>query len=137
MSDKAFPEAKLFDLKVMGGDLGSLVALESDNPIPFDIQRTYYIWGVPTNLLRGHHAHHAGLQFFICLRGSCRFMCDNGHSRQDFILDSPSKGLYVPAMIWGEQEYLSEDALALVLADAPYDDADYIKDYDEFVKLAT
>ncbi len=117
--------------------MGSLVVLEKASPVPFDIFRTYYIWNVPKHAPRGQHAHYEGQQFFICLRGSCRFSCDNGYARHDFIMDQPDKGLYIPAMVWGEQEYLSDDTLVLVLADAPYDDNDYIRDYKTFMDLTT
>jgi len=128
---------QLMPLKIMGGADGQLVALEAQRQVPFEILRAYYIWDVPVDGPRGRHAHHRGHQFFVCLRGACRFTCDDGTTRRDFVLESPDVGLHVPPMIWGEQTYLSTDTIALVFADQLYDRSDYIEDYQEFVQLTT
>jgi hypothetical protein len=67
------------------------------------------------------------------LRGSVAILCDDGHDRQEFLLDSPETGLYLPPMVWGVQYKYSRDALLLVLASRSYDPNDYIRDYDQFI----
>ena len=90
---------------------------------------------MPTVEARGAHAHRECEQFLVCLRGSVRAIVDDGEHREEHLLNSPKVGLYMPPMIWGTQYQYSSDALLLVLASDPYDPADYIRDYDQFIAL--
>lgn len=114
---------------------GSLVAAELATDIPFEVQRFFVVYDVPSLEARGAHGHRACDQFLVCLSGSVRAIVDDGTHREEFQLDSPDLGLYMPAMTWGTQYRYSADAVLLVLASLPYDDADYIRDYDEFLRL--
>lgn len=136
-ASKGVAALALTELKAFGGAEGYLVALESGRQVPFVVRRIFYVWGVPKGCVRGRHAHRDGHQFFVSLNGACRFVCDDGRNRREFLLDKPDVGLYLPPMIWGEQTYLNEGAVAVVFADRPYDRSDYIEDYDVFVQLMT
>ena len=128
-------DVKLLDLKTITASDGSLVPIESDIDVPFEIKRIFYVYGVDNQDDRGKHSHHQTKQVLICLNGSVEVLCDDGKNRKIYILDEPNKGLYIPELIWDEQRYLSEDSVLLVLSNTNYDISDYIEDYDEFKKL--
>jgi UDP-2-acetamido-3-amino-2,3-dideoxy-glucuronate N-acetyltransferase len=103
--------------------------------LPFAPQRIFMVYGVPNKEIRGEHAHRELEQFLICVHGSCSVIADDGRTRREFRLDSPSKGLHLPARIWSVQYKQTHDAVLLVLASAGYDAADYIRDYGEFRRI--
>lgn len=115
---------------------GSLIAGEKGPQIPFEPKRFFAVKGVPSTMVRGQHAHKECWQLLIPLVGSLRVMLDNGKKRQDFLLSTSSSGLLIPPMVWGVQYEYSSDAVLLVLASHEYDEADYIRDYEEFLELA-
>ena len=103
--------------------------------IPFEIKRIYYIYDLKKDIPRGFHAHKDLQQIAICIKGSCKFLLDNGKERvKDIILDSPNKGLFIDKMIWREMYDFSEDCVLLVLASDYYKENDYIRDYEEFLR---
>jgi UDP-2-acetamido-3-amino-2,3-dideoxy-glucuronate N-acetyltransferase len=114
---------------------GSLVAGDVDDQVPFVPERFFVVYDVPTIEARGAHAHHECEQFLVCLSGSVRAIVDDGVNREEYLLDRPDLGLYMPPMIWGTQYRYSSDAVLLVLASKHYDSADYIRNYDEFLRL--
>lgn len=124
---------KLIDLPSLGDQRGGLVAIESNQSIPFEIKRLYYIFNT-TNQSRGFHAHIDLKQVAVCVKGSCRFILDNGHTREEVTLNSPTQGLYIDALTWREMHDFSEDCVLLVLASEHYDESDYIRHYQEFLK---
>lgn len=113
---------------------GSLVAAEFTD-LPFEPRRTFVVYGVPGKEVRGEHAHRECEQFLVCLNGSVTVLADDGESRQEFVLDDPGVGIHLKPMTWGTQYKYSPGAVLMVFASHPYDDADYIRDYDEFVQL--
>lgn len=117
-----------------GDERGSLVSLEQNKNIPFDIKRVYYIFSTKEDVRRGFHAHKKLKQLAIVLKGSCRFLLDDGKEKIDFLLDNPEQGLFIESFIWREMYDFSEDCVLVVLADSVYDEADYIRDYDDFLK---
>ena len=123
------------ELDVRGDDRGSLIALEAATGVPFDIGRVYFIYATREGVIRGRHAHRKLRQWAICLSGACTFTVDNGHERRDFRLDRPDRALEIGPRIWREMSDFTPDAVLLVLADAAYDEADYIRDYDTFLEL--
>lgn len=125
---------KLIDFPVLGDDRGALVALEGNKNIPFDIKRIYYIYDTQQGVARGFHAHKALKQIAICLKGHCRFVMDNGVDKAEIILNSPSQGLLIDIMQWHEMYDFSEDCILLVLASDLYNETDYIRDYQVFLK---
>ncbi|MGO4999070.1 sugar 3,4-ketoisomerase [Oceanisphaera sp. W20_SRM_FM3] len=118
----------------LGDERGSLVALEADNTVPFDIKRVYYIFNTQAGVARGFHAHHNLKQVAVCVTGKCRMVLDDGKTREDVWLDSPTKGLLIGDLVWREMHDFSEDCVLLVLASEHYDEADYIRDYEEFLR---
>lgn len=115
---------------------GNLTVGEFESQVPFSPRRYFMVYGVPNREIRGEHAHRECQQFLICVRGSCAVVADDGESRVEVILDDPSVGLYLPPMTWGIQYRYSSDALLLVFASHSYDPADYIREYDVFIKEA-
>jgi UDP-2-acetamido-3-amino-2,3-dideoxy-glucuronate N-acetyltransferase len=114
---------------------GNLIAREVGNGLPFVPARSFLIFDVPTKEVRGEHAHLECEQFLVCLKGSVSVVCDDGHKREEFVLDDATLGLHLPRMVWGTQYRYSRDALLMVFASHPYDPADYIRDYDEFLAV--
>lgn len=127
--------AQLIDFTVFGDVRGSLVSLEQNKNIPFEVKRVYYIFDTQAGVSRGFHAHKHLEQVLICLKGSCRFVLDNGQKREQLVLNSPTKGLYVGHNLWREMHDFSKDCVLLVLACDHYHESDYIRDYDAFMEV--
>lgn len=119
----------------LGDDRGSLVALEGGKTVPFVIQRVYYLFGTQLGVSRGFHAHHKLQQVAVCVTGRCRMLLDDGQKREEVWLDSSTKGISLPPMVWHEMHEFSSDCVLLVLASEHYDEKDYIRNYEDFVKL--
>lgn len=118
-----------------GDDRGQLVALEERKDIPFDIKRIYYIYDTLAGVRRGFHAHKNLQQILICVHGSCKIHLDNGFEIEEVLLDKPTEGLYISNNMWREMYDFSPDAVLLVLASEHYDESDYIRNYDTFLKM--
>lgn len=126
---------KLIDFKILGDERGSLVALEGNSSvIPFEVKRVYYMWNTTPGMVRGKHAHYKLKQVLVCVSGSCDIVLDDGKERKTVRLDTPSQGLFIDGFIWREMENFSKDAVLMVLASEHYEEADYIRDYDSFLK---
>ncbi|WP_191117808.1 sugar 3,4-ketoisomerase [Vibrio campbellii] len=125
---------QLINLKVIGDERGSLITLEQNNNIPFDIKRIYYIFGAQHGVARGFHAHYNLEQVAICMKGSVTFLIDDGLVQERVTLSSPDVGLHIKGLKWREMHNFSEDCVLMVVASELYDEADYIRDYDEFLK---
>ena len=117
-----------------GDDRGQLVALEEFKDIPFRIKRVYYMYDTKPGVRRGFHAHKKLEQILICIHGSCKILMDNGKEKKVVSLEKPYEGLYISNDIWREMYDFSEDAVLMVLASEVYNEDDYIRDYDEFLK---
>lgn len=126
----------LIDFPALGDERGALVALEANRQIPFDIKRVYYIYGTVQGVARGFHAHKALKQVAICLKGSCRFVLDDGNERVEVLLNNPAQGLLIESFMWREMYDFSEDCVLVVLADQLYDESDYIRGYTQFIEAA-
>lgn len=126
---------RLVKLPVASDLRGSLVAAEVDKHVPFPVQRVFAVYDVPSVEARGAHAHRECQQFLVCVKGSVRAIVDDGNERAEFVLSGPEHGLYMPNMVWGTQYQYSKDAVLMVFASHAYDSADYIRDYEDFVRL--
>lgn len=113
---------------------GALTVGEVDKELPFRPRRYFLVFDVPSQELRGEHAHRTCHQFLLCVHGSCNLLLDDGMSRCEVTLDRPDLGVHMPPMIWGTQYRYSPDAVLLVFASEPYDPGDYIRTYDDFLK---
>ncbi len=127
--------AKWFDFPILGDDRGSLVALEGNKNIPFELKRVYYIFGTEEGVPRGFHAHKDLQQVAIAVSGSCRMLLDDGKNREWTDLDSPNKGVLIDTLVWHEMHDFSDDCVLLVLASDYYFESDYIRNYDEFLEF--
>ncbi len=116
---------------------GALSVAETAEHVPFTPQRVFFVSEVPGREVRGEHAHRRCQQFLVAAHGSLSVIVDDGRERLELQLDSPGFGLYLPAMVWSVQYRFSPDAALAVLASDAYDAADYIRDYEEFLKLAS
>tara|TARA_R110000824_G_scaffold232511_1_gene420578 strand:+ start:17397 stop:17813 length:417 start_codon:yes stop_codon:yes gene_type:complete len=125
---------EFFNLRCFQDKKGNLVPVEGNQDIPFQIKRSFYIYDVPSNTVRGFHAHKKTEQVLICINGKCKITCKDENDKVEFILDAPSKAVYVPNGIWGEEEYLTEGATLLIYCSTKFNKSDYIRDFDEFVK---
>jgi len=123
---------RLIPLDEHGDERGRLVAIEQSRDLPFEIARAYYVFGVGVDSRRGLHAHRTLVQFAVAVSGRCKILLDDGSINSTVMLDDPATGLLLPPMVWHEMTDFSTDCVLLVLAAAPYDEADYIRDYDEF-----
>lgn len=117
-----------------GDGRGELVALQNHKEIPFDVKRVYFIVGTPPGVKRGLHAHKNLEQVAVCLKGSVRFILDDGKDRHEVQLRRPDEGLHIRSMVWREMVDFSPDCVLLVLASQPYDADDYIRDYKVFLR---
>lgn len=113
---------------------GSLGFVEGGTHLPFDIARIYYLFGMPTGAKRGAHAHRQIHQLMIAVSGSFDIVLDDGRSKRRYHLSRPSEGLRICPMIWRDLGYFSKDAVCLVLASGPYDEAEYVRNYDDFIE---
>lgn len=114
-------------------ELGSLGVIERDSPFPFPIKRVYFLYDIPSESVRGSHAHKELRQLIVALSGSLTVELDDGKTKQRFDLTSPRVALTVPPGYWRTLSHFSAGSTALVLASLEYDERDYIRDYEEFV----
>lgn len=114
---------------------GNLSFVEEGTHIPFDIKRTYWLYDVPGGECRGGHAYKQNQEFVIALSGSFDVVLDDGQAKQTFTLNRSYYGLYIPKGLWREMENFSTNSLALVLSSTDFSQDDYVRDYDEFIKM--
>lgn len=114
---------------------GNLSFGEVSGEIPFEIKRYFVVFDVSGEQVRGEHAHRTLHQFLICVHGRCCVVADDGNHAQEFLLNEPNLGLYIPPMTWAVQYKYSRDGVLLAFTSALYDPADYIRDYAEFLAL--
>ncbi|MGE8537984.1 MAG: sugar 3,4-ketoisomerase [Acinetobacter sp.] len=122
------------ELPNLGDHRGSLVVAEANRNIPFSIQRLYYIFAAQPDVPRGFHAHKELQQIAFSIQGSCKILMDNGKEKQKVLLDQSSQGLRIPPMVWHEMHEFSADCILLVLASDYYNESDYIRNYQQFLK---
>lgn len=128
---------RLIPLPRMSDDRGSLSFIEPGPVLPFEIRRVYYLYDVPEGRSRGAHGHRRLEQLMVAVSGSVEVECDDGRRRRTFRLDSPDVGLYVCPMIWRDLTGFAAGTVCMVLASERYDEADYFRNYDDFLSVAT
>ncbi|WP_210589272.1 FdtA/QdtA family cupin domain-containing protein [Streptomyces sp. GESEQ-35] len=126
----------LIDLEQHNDERGSLSVVESEWTAGFPIRRVYYLHDLDTGSSRGGHAHRALEQLMIAVHGSFTITVDDGFGRAEYRLDGAGQGLYIGPMVWRNLSDFSEGAVSLVLASLHYDEADYYREYDEFLRDA-
>ena len=124
------------EFKSLGDERGSLISLEGNKNVPFEIKRVYYIFDTQKGVARGFHAHKNLQQVAVCVKGSCRMLFDNGLAKESIVLDTPTKAVLIDRMQWHEMYDFTEDCVLMVLASDHYDESDYIRNYQDFIKAS-
>lgn len=130
-------DVKVIELPKFNDPRGNLSFAENCTQIPFEIKRTYWLFDVPGGESRGGHAYKTTEELVIALSGSFDVVIDDGKERKTFVLNRSYYGLYIPKGLWREMINFSTNSLALEFASTPYDKNDYIRDYNDFLKLKT
>lgn len=125
---------KLIDMQVHGDRRGKLISLEGMQNVPFEIKRVYYMFDTLPNEARGFHAHQNLEQVIIAMDGACRFILDDGEKREQVLLNRPDVGLYIGPGMWREMHDFSYGCKLVVLASEHYDENEYIRNYDDFLR---
>lgn len=128
-------DVKIVELPKFTDPRGNLSFVEQLNHIPFEIKRTYWIYDVPGGETRGGHAYRENQEFIVALSGAFDVVVDDGANKKKFTLNRSYYGLYIPAGLWREMDNFSTNSLALEFGSMHYDPQDYIREYDEFLKL--
>lgn len=128
-------DVKMVELPKFADPRGNLSFVEQLNHIPFEIKRTYWIYDVPGGENRGGHAFKQNEEFIVALSGAFDVIVDDGQNKKTFTLNRSYYGLYVPAGLWREMENFSTNSLALEFGSIHYDEQDYIRDYQDYLKM--
>ncbi|MCQ2976095.1 MAG: FdtA/QdtA family cupin domain-containing protein [Bacteroidales bacterium] len=129
------PKVELINLEKHGDERGSLIALEPDINVPFDIKRVYYIFDTKSGVDRGFHAHKKLKQLLICTSGSVDIDVEYGTTKQTYHLDNSSQGLLIEGLVWRVMKNFKENTVLMVLASEKYSEQDYIRNYDKFKEM--
>ena len=133
-----YKNVRMLEFKECGDQRGYLVIIEGIKDIPFEIRRVFYIYGSDSEVVRGQHANKKSEFVLINVAGSSKVKVKDGLGNEViFSLNRPHTGIYLPKMIWKDMYDFSEDSVLLCLSSEYYDVEEYIRDYDEFVKLVT
>jgi dTDP-4-dehydrorhamnose 3,5-epimerase-like enzyme len=127
-------DCRVIELPKITDPRGNLTFIEGNRHIPFEIKRVFYLYDVPTGDSRGAHAHRTLEQCLICLSGSFDVTLDDGFEKKLVHLNRPWECLYIPPMIWAAEVDFDPGSVCLVLTSQEYDESDYYRDYDEFIK---
>ena len=128
-------ECRLVDLPKIHDPRGNLTFVEAGRHIPFEIKRVYYLYDVPGGAHRAGHAHKTLYQFLIAMSGSFDIALDDGCDKKEFHLNRSYFGLYLPPMVWRDMDGFSSGSVCVVLASDFFDEGDYIRDYEEFIRV--
>lgn len=127
---------KILYFKDLGDERGNLVVIEGEGmDIPFDIKRVFYIYGSDDTVVRGQHANLRTEFLLVNVKGSSKVRVNNGTESAVIVLDKPGMGLYLPPMLWKDMYDFSPDSVLLVLASRHYDSQEYIRDYNEYLRI--
>lgn len=126
--------AKIIELPKMIDNRGNLSFVESNEHVPFEIQRVYWIYDVPGGEIRGSHAFKTTEEFIVALSGSFDVVLQDGKERKIYSLNRSYYGLYIPQMLWRSLENFSTNSLCMILASDHYKECEYIRDYKEYLK---
>jgi hypothetical protein len=127
----------LIEFPVCSDDRGRLTAIHGQAEVPFPIRRAYYLYDVPSGASRAGHAHYELEEVLIALSGSFTVSVDDGHNRASFTLNMPFQGLFTGPLVWREIENFSSGAVCLALASTAFDEGDYIRDFEDFMRITT
>lgn len=126
-------DCNIITLKRIYFRAGSITPIQNLQELPFEIRRVFYLYDIPSGASRGAHAHYSGHQFLIAASGSFEVSLNDGLVQRTISLNRPFFGLHIPAGIWSQQVNFSSGAVCFVLASDPFDEKDYIRDYDTYL----
>lgn len=126
-------DCNLIYLPQLGDRNGHITAVNNDQEIPFPVKRVFYLYDIPGGESRGAHAHKACHQFLLAASGAFEVLLDDGKTKRQVMLNSPSMGLHIPPGIWASEINFSSGSICLVLASHAYDEKDYIREYNQFL----
>lgn len=125
---------KIIELQKITDPRGNLTVAEANKNVPFDIKRTYWVYDVPGGECRGGHAHKQCLEFIVAVSGSFHVTLDNGKEKTTYLLNHPWQGLLVDTGVWRTLDDFSSGAVCMVLASEKFEEEDYIREYDDYLK---
>lgn len=134
MNKSSVYDCTVIELDKHHKERGNITVVENGESVPFDVKRIYYLYDVPGGESRGGHAHKGLKQLIVAASGSFTVTLDDGKIKRTFLLNRPYQGLLVVPGIWRTLDDFSSGSVCLVLASLPYDEADYIRDYNEFIE---
>ena len=134
MRNNKISDCALIDLPKIENRSGNITAIENNLDIPFEVKRIFYLYDIPGGESRGAHAHKQCQQFLVAASGSFEIQLDDGIEKKTVMLNQPYKGLYVPPGIWASEINFSSGAICLVMTSDKFDEDDYIRDYQDFLK---
>jgi dTDP-4-dehydrorhamnose 3,5-epimerase-like enzyme len=130
------PKERLILLPAIADSRGTLSFAQEGDHVPFAIKRMYYMYDIPAGATRGAHAHRACQRLLIAMNGSVKVTVDNGQRRDVITLASPSAGLHIPAGLWIDLDDFTEGTILAALASHPYEESDYLRNYEAFLAYA-
>ena len=134
MSKVTVFDCSIIQLPKIHNPAGNITVVSNNSEIPFDVKRVFYIYDIPSGEDRGAHAHVLCHQFLIAASGSFEIELDDGKIKRTVMLNRPNMGLHIPPGIWAAEKGFSSGSICLVLASHKYDEADYIRHYEDFIK---
>ncbi len=135
MYPKSVFDCSVIELNKISFDEGNLTVIENESNFPFDVKRVFYLYDIAGGESRGAHSHKECHQFLIAASGSFEISLDDGRYKRQVTLNRPYMGLHIPPGVWASEQNFSSGAICLVLASHTYNEDDYIRDYNEFLKL--
>ena len=127
-------DCSIIELPKITDRRGNITPVYSNENIPFDIKRVFYLYDIPGGEARGAHAHKTCHQFLVAASGAFEVVLDDGINKRTVILNRPYYGLHIPPGIWAAEQGFSSGSVCLVLASEKYDEADYIREYNDFLE---
>lgn len=129
-------DVRLLQFSQNGDARGHMVVVEGLQHVPFEIKRIFYSYGAERNAVRGKHSNRKSEFVMVCVAGSCKILVKDGKgNEEEYCLDKPNVGLYLPKLVWKEMYDFSEDCVLLVLSSEHYDSEEYIRDYEQLVQI--
>ena len=125
---------RIIELQKIEDPRGNLTVTEGLKDVPFEIRRVYWVYDVPSGQYRGRHAHKKCLEMLVAMSGSFHVTLDDGHTRETILLNHPYQGLLIETGIWRTLDDFSSGAVCMVLASEPFEEEDYIREYDDFLE---
>ncbi len=126
---------KQFSAEAIVDEKGSLIIMEAHNNIPIEIKRVYFMIPNDQQTPRGFHAHKKLRQYALCISGNCSLLFDNGFNKERYFLENRRTAIEIKPLVWHEIHDFSSDCILVVFADDVYRESDYIRDYDEFIRV--